>query len=104
MLTGIVKATRAHYAALQHRPSADRVALDYEVTAVTADGDVKVCGTVYVKVPSAMVAARSVSMAAWSRRQAELTRLTNRLRSMCPEATRIECAYRDGGRMQRGAR
>ncbi len=27
----IIQATRAHYAALQHRPDPDRIAIDYEV-------------------------------------------------------------------------
>lgn len=67
MLTGIVKATRAHYAALQHRPSPDRIPLDYEVVGHTR-------GTVQVKAPNS------------ARRRMEVTKLINRLRSMYPEA------------------
>jgi hypothetical protein len=77
MLTGIIKATRAHYAALQHKPSADRVALDYEVTGHTA-------GTVWVKIDPNNN----------GQRKREMTRLSNRLQSMFPEARDVHCAYR----------
>jgi hypothetical protein len=88
MLTGIVKATRAHYAALQHRLAPDRIAIDYEVSGVNESGW-KValsCGTIWVR--------------AWNnvyhpgRRQAEMTKLVNRLRAMYPEAREIRAAYR----------
>lgn len=75
MLTNVVKATRARYAALQHKPGPDRVAIDYEVSGHTA-------GTVWVKA------------ATEPRRKSELTKLNNRLRSMFPEAAMIHCAYR----------
>lgn len=75
MLTSIIKATRAHYAALQHKPSADRVALDYEVTGHTA-------GTIWV-------IARTNAQ-----RSANLTKLSNRLQAMYPEAKHVECSYR----------
>ena len=48
MLTGIIKATRAHYAALQHRPGDGRVGLNYNVE--TRDGEQLTAGTVWVKV------------------------------------------------------
>jgi len=87
MLTGIIKATRAHYAALQHRPSADRVPLDYSVTAHASTCDsVMTAGTIWVKANAGSFNS--------NRRQAELTKLTNRLRAMYPEAHRIVCAYR----------
>src|SRR5271166_6819861 len=80
MLTSIVKATRAHYAALQHRntPSDARVALDYEVPGFTA-------GTVWV-------VART--KAQW---KANCTRLINRLSAMYPEAQSMSVRYRQTG-------
>ncbi len=76
MLTSIIKATRAHYAALQHRPSPDRVALDYEVPGHTA-------GTVWVKAPTQAL------------RRANLTRLLKRLHAMYPEYRNISAGFRD---------
>jgi hypothetical protein len=75
MLTSIVKATRAHYAALQHKPGPDRVALDYEVTGHPA-------GTIWV------IAKTN------AQRSANLTKLFNRLQVMFPEARNVECSYR----------
>jgi hypothetical protein len=84
MLTGIIKATRAHYAALQHKPSPDRVAIDYTV-AHPINGNI-VCGTVWV-------IARTNAQ-----RSANLTRLTNRLFAMYPEALCVNCEYRRAAR------
>lgn len=78
MLTNIIKATRRHYAALQHRPAADRVAIDYEVTGHTA-------GTVWVKIDPNNN----------GQRKREMTRLSNRLQSMFPEARNFSTEYRD---------
>jgi len=84
MLTGIIKATRAHYAALQHKPAADRVAIDYSV-GHPINGNI-VCGTIWVR--------------AWNnvyhpgKRQAELTKLINRLSAMYPEARETRAQYR----------
>jgi hypothetical protein len=91
MLTGIVKATRTHYAALQHKPSPDRVALDYDVGGI-------LCGTIWVKVD--VYSARhplssNLGSATNGRRKAEITKLVNRLRAMYPEATQITAEYRD---------
>jgi hypothetical protein len=76
MLTSIIEATRAHYAALQHKPSPDRVALDYEVPGHTA-------GTIWVKAPTHTL------------RQSNLTRLRVRLTAMFPEAHTISVGFRD---------
>ena len=84
----IIKATRAHYAALQHKPGPDRIAIDYEVTiggnvlpgCNSASEDC--CGTVWVKASTNAL------------RAANLTRLNNRLRDMYPEAKMIHCKYR----------
>jgi hypothetical protein len=77
MLQSIVMATRAHYAALQHKPSpgGDRIALDYEVTGHTA-------GTVWVKAHDA------------PSRKREMTKLLARLRTMFPEASKFNAVYR----------
>jgi hypothetical protein len=82
MLTSIIKATRAHYAALQHKPSPDRVALGYEVTGHTA-------GTVWVKAPTKPL------------QRAAVTRLLHRLRSMYPEVhvERISCGFRESEKL-----
>jgi len=74
MLTSIIKATRAHYAALQHKPSPDRVALDYEVPGHTA-------GTIWVKVN------RKGGV------QAERTKLLRRLADMFPESRNLATAH-----------
>jgi hypothetical protein len=84
----IIQATRAHYAALQHRPGPDRVAIDYEVTigsnvlpgCNSASDDCS--GTVWVRASSNAM------------RAANLTRLSNRLGAMYPEAKMIHCTYR----------
>ena len=88
MLTSIVKATRAHYAALQHRPGPDRVPLDYSVIQRDRVGSVLELtrGTIRVKVDGPRYMAR---------RRAERTKLQNRLRTMFPEATTIEVSYRE---------
>jgi hypothetical protein len=80
MLTGIIRATRRHYAALQHKPSADRVALDYEVTGHTA-------GTIWI--------INYAKTAQPWKRKAEITILMNRLRAMYPEARSFSVEYRD---------
>jgi hypothetical protein len=64
----IIKATRAHYAALQHRPSADRVPLYFSVQGY--DHKTLVAGSVWVKAPTE------------GRRKAEMTKLQNRLAAM----------------------
>lgn len=76
----IVQATRAHYAALQHRntPNDPRVALDYDVTL----SEEFVSGTIWVKAHTA------------SQHKANLTRLLNRLQKMYPDATSVYVAYR----------
>jgi hypothetical protein len=79
MLTSIVKATRAHYAALQHRPSHDRVRLNYRVTSMAG----VVTGSIHVKASTR------------GRRRGEITRLMNRLHAMYPEARSIACAYEE---------
>lgn len=87
-MSSIIKATLAHYAALQHKPAPDRVAIDYEVTiggrilpgCNSASDDCS--GTVWVKVSNNAM------------RAANLTRLNNRLRAMYPEALVIHCKYR----------
>lgn len=76
MSATIIKATRAHYAALQHKPSADRVALDYEVSGHTA-------GTIWVKAPTNAL------------RKANLTKLRVRLTAMFPEAHTLSVGFRD---------
>ena len=81
MYRSIVHATRAHYAALQHKPSPDRERLNYSVR--NADGAALTQGCVHVKT------------AGIGRRRAEVTKLTNRLHSMYPEAHTIACAYCD---------
>jgi hypothetical protein len=93
MLTGIVRATRAHYAALQHRAAPNRVPLWYSVAIgarLNADGSftprpdgshVLTAGCIQVKAPNE------------SRRRAEITKLRNRLQAMYPESTHIECSY-----------
>ena len=92
MLTGIIKATRAHYAALQHKPAPDRVAIDYyEVTGVD-NSDTRIAGTVWVKVDvysQRHPYASNLAKATEGRRQGELTRLTNRLFAMYPEVRSI---------------
>jgi hypothetical protein len=72
----ILKATRRHYAALQHRPGSGRIAIDYEVTGQTA-------GTIWVKA------------ATNAQRKGELTRLLNRLRAMYPCAQKYSAEFRD---------
>jgi hypothetical protein len=92
MLTGIVKATRAHYAALQHRPSPEREALDFEVS---TDTSVLLAGTIHVKTKVFGIPYNFTTLkVSNARRKAEVTKLTNRLQSMYPESTHIHCAYR----------
>jgi hypothetical protein len=81
MLTSIVKATRAHYAALQHQPAADRTPLHYAVYSKAAIGALLTSGTVHVKVETS------------GRRRMEMTKLQNRLSDMFPEANEIEVSY-----------
>ena len=76
MLTGIVKATRAHYAALQHRPAPDRTPLYYAV-----DDGKAANGVIQVKAPTE------------ARRKAEMTKLINRLQAMYPECKRFAASY-----------
>lgn len=89
MLTHIVKATRAHYAALQHRAAPDRVPLDYVV--LDPAGRVLTSGRVQVKARPPK--ASNLSAVMHGRRRAEMTRLTNRLLAMYPEAKRVEVSY-----------
>lgn len=75
MLTSIVKATRAHFAALQHKAAPDRVALEYLV------GDH--AGRIWVKAATP------------ARKRMEVTKLANRLHAMYPEVPikSIHCNY-----------
>ena len=82
MLTSIIKATRAHYAALQHRPSPDRARLMYQVTGYRLS-DVLTSGSVWVKVRN------KAGYISTGMRKREITRLLNRLQSMYPEAYEI---------------
>jgi hypothetical protein len=83
MLTNIIKATRTHYAALQHRSSPDRLPLHY-----TVEGQAETCisvitrGTIQVKADTN------------AKRSRELTKLTNRLQTMYPEASHIEASFK----------
>jgi hypothetical protein len=79
MLTNIVKATRAHYAALQHKPAADRAALVCTVEA--ADGTVLHRCTLHVK----------------GNRRAALTRALNLHRDMFPEMYAQSAEFPDNG-------
>ena len=89
MLTSIVKATRAHYAALQHRAAPDRVPLHYTVWAKASTcASVLTSGTIQVK-----MSFRPGSRLANGRRKAEMTKLANRLRTMFPESTEISVRY-----------
>jgi hypothetical protein len=75
MLKNILTATRAHYAALQHRASPDRLPLHYNIGGVLS-------GTIQVKAPNN------------GRRKAEMTKLLNRLLIMYPETTDIEVSFK----------
>jgi hypothetical protein len=80
-MKSIVQATRAHYAALQHRPSPERVALDYEV--IGHDGRTLNAGTVWVKAKNN------------AQRKANMTKLKNQMRDMYPfEIETFECKFR----------
>jgi len=86
----ILKATRRHYAALQHRPGSGRIAIDYEVTGQAAmtktqqtTRDTSIVGTIWVRA------------ATNAQRKGELTRLLNRLRAMYPCAQKYSAEFRD---------
>ena len=89
MLTGIIRATRAHYAALQLRAAPDRIPLYYSVAIRprlnSADE--------WVILTRGCIHVRALTE---SRRRAELTKLTRRLTAMFPEATDIDCSYQRG--------
>lgn len=76
----ILKATRRHYAALQHRPGEGRVGLRYHVYGATGlHQQILNYGTVWVKAANL------------ARQKAEITKLMNRLRAMYPwEAKAID--------------
>jgi hypothetical protein len=82
MLTSIVKATRAHYAALQHRASSDRTPLYFYAVNENAAWRLLTAGTLHVKIGRKGAGKR------------ELTKLINRLQMMYPEATEIEASYK----------
>ena len=75
MLTSIVKATREHYAALQHRPGNGHVKVIYQVACNMTTLN---HGTLWVT-----GASRTATRAA-------ITRAESRLRAMYPEATSVE--------------
>lgn len=79
MLTSIVRATKTHYAALQHRPSPDRVPLYYTVFGtreiILTNGDIQVKADTNGK------------------RKREITKLYNRLKCMYPEANYIDVSF-----------
>lgn len=82
MLTTVVKATRAHNAALKHRQGPGRTRLKYTVT----DGSAVITsGCVWVRVGECGTYTQAYKN---GRRRAEITRLMNRLRSMYPEYLR----------------
>jgi hypothetical protein len=88
MYTDIVKATRTHYAALQHRPSGEREALHYTVKgSALPDPNYPIHGTIWVKTKSVMGSINT------GKRKREMTKLNNRLSVMYPEAYRIEVWY-----------
>jgi len=78
MLTSIVKATRRHYAALQHRPAPDRIGIYCTV------GE-RPTYVLWVRAPTE------------SQRRAALTRTLNLLRAMWPEVQEIEVRLRRYG-------
>lgn len=83
MYTSILKATRAHYAALKHRASPDRIPLHYTVETESETGiSILTRGTIYVKGDTK------------SKRKRELTKLLNRLQNLSPEASHIEVTYK----------
>ena len=71
----LITATRAHYAALQHRASKDRIALDFTVNKTWS-------GTIFVKASTN------------SRRKAEMTKLLNRLKILYPGVSNFSMEYR----------
>jgi hypothetical protein len=77
----IVKATRTHYAMLQHKQSPDRIPLDYTVGA--SNGDVIQALRLWVKASTN------------GQRKAALTRVQNVLQAMWPEAKHIACVFPD---------
>ncbi len=96
----IVKAVRAHYAALQHKPSADRVPLYFSVQGY--DKQTLVAGSIWVKVAlqDSVLSPKSHSRVE-ARRKAEMTKLENRLAVMYPAglvnaASRIDVWYSRG--------
>jgi hypothetical protein len=81
MLKNILLATRAHYAALQHRASPDRTPLHYTVGGVLS-------GTVQVKVSTRNGYIDN------GKRKREMTKLINRLQAMYPETSDIEVSFK----------
>jgi hypothetical protein len=74
MLKNILTATRAHYAALQHRASPDRLPLHYNIGGVLS-------GTIQVKADTL------------AKQRRELSKLSKRLAIMYPESTEIEVSF-----------
>lgn len=80
-MISIIEATRAHYAALQHKAGPDRTPLDYQV--IGHNGNIITAGTIHVKAGTNAL------------RAANLTKLRNRLRAMYPfESKSILCKFR----------
>jgi hypothetical protein len=78
-MSAVVRATRTHYAMLQHRQSPDRVPLAYEVLGVGGHHIQSAC--LWVKAGTE------------GRRKAALTRVTNVLLAMFPEARTVTCEF-----------
>lgn len=85
----IVLATRAHYAALQHRKAPGRTRLNYSVRGGYWE-TLLMEGCIWVRVGADGTHTRAYVA---SRRKAELTKLRNRLRAMYPEASSIRCEF-----------
>jgi hypothetical protein len=81
MLKNILTATRAHYAALQHRASPDRLPLHYNIGGVLS-------GTIQVK---------TFTKGGYQdngKRKREMTKLLNRLQAMYPECSYFEVSFK----------
>lgn len=88
MLTSIVRATKTHYAALQHRASPDREKLSYTVTIRSSFAPTRYEGgsiMVKTKNPSGLINN--------GKRKREITKLYNRLKCMYPEANYIDVSF-----------
>lgn len=82
MLKNVLLATRAHYAALQHKASLDRKELSYYVEGKLNGITWKLTsGSIWVKAGTDKL------------RKSNMTKLTNRLFTMFPEATFVEVSF-----------